>query len=450
MLGAYGFVPAQSSGLGLRDSGDRVKEMLTKIRVKNFKSLKDVSIELGRRNVLVGANMAGKSNVIDLFRFIYDMAFAAAGNWALPNAVSARGGFGELLWKGGTEQVISVALSGTASDDGTEWPWHYEITIQGDVRGNFRVAQERLHRQGRSLIENSGSERYFVNAQNEGPTPIRHDDFQKATGNVPRRERLGRMLDHIHEDVAAARSPVSDPTRSILEFEIPGWPGNFLRSMIAKWRFYELIPSLMRNANQTAKVQFLQEHGENLSQWLLNLAEHYDESFGRIQQVLHDALPQVTGLFNSPTQQSTVVLGSREEHLTRPVTLSQMSAGELAFIAFLSLIYAPPDRTGSLYCIEDLENYLHPSLIATLLEVLRQSQEEWERKHEAPQIVMTTHSPLVVDKMKLDEIIFVEKREGATICSRPSDKSHLRKLLQDEEIGLGDLVYSGALSDVSK
>jgi predicted ATPase len=389
--------------------------MLTKIRVKNFKSLRDVTIDLGPRNVLVGANMAGKSNVVDLFRFVYDMAFTAAGTWALPNAVSARGGFGELLWKGGNEQVVSIAVSGTSMEDGREWPWDYEIFIQGDVRGNFRVAQETLHRQRRPLIETNGLERYFVSPQNQ---------------------RL---------------SPVSDPTRSILEFEIPGWPGNFLRSEIAKWRFYELVPSLMRNPNQTAAVKFLQEHGENLSQWLLNLqAEHYDDSFARIQQVLRDALPQVTGLFNAPTQQSTVALGSREKHLNRPVTLSQMSAGELAFIAFLSLIYAPADRAASLYCIEDLENYLHPILIETLLEVLRQSQEEWERKHEARQIVMTTHSPLVVDKMKFDEIIFVEKREGATVCSRPGSKSHLQKLLQDEEVGLGDLVYSGALSDVGK
>ncbi len=395
--------------------------MLTHIRANNFKSLKDVTLDLGPRNVLVGANMAGKSNVIDLFRFIYDMAFAAAGNWALPNAMLSRG-VGELLWKGGNEQVISIQLSGTTSEHGPEWRWDYGISIQADLQESFRVASETLWlRRGPDLpaddlIETRGSDRYFCNIQ--------------------------------HQTDAA---PVKDPTRSMLEFEIPGWPGNFLRSTIRKWRFYELIPSLMRVPNQTAKVQFLQEHGENLSQWLLNLqAEHYDDSFARIQQVLRDALPQVMGLFNSPTQQSTVALRSHEKHLTRPVTLSQMSAGELAFIAFLSLIYAPPDRSGSLYCIEDIENYLHPSLIVTLLEVLRQSQEEWERQHEGPQIVMTTHSPLVVDKMKLDEIIFVERREGATVCSRPSGKSHLQKLLQDEEVGLGELVYSGALSDVSK
>jgi predicted ATPase len=396
--------------------------MLTKIRAQNFKSLRSVTLELGPRNVLVGANMAGKSNVIDLFRFIYDMTFPRiAGGGALSNAVFGRGGFGELSWKGGNEQAIEIALSGTTSAHGPDWPWEYSISIQGETHGNFRVANEIFRIQRRKdipmddLIETVGPQRFFCNIQHE---------------------RL---------------SPVSDPSRSTLEFEIPGWPGNFLRSAVAKWRFYELVPSLMRTPNQTAAATFLQEHGENLSQWLLNLqAEHYDDSFARIQQVLRDALPQVTGLFNSPTQQSTVALGSREKHLTRPVTLSQMSAGELAFIAFLSLIYAPPDRAGGLYCIEDIENYLHPTLIETLLEVLRQSQEEWERKHETPQIILTTHSPLVVDKMKVEEIMFVEKKEGATVCTRPGDKPHLRKLLQDEEIGLGDLVYTGALSDVSK
>lgn len=396
--------------------------MLTHIRAENFKSLKDVTLDLGPRNVLVGANMAGKSNVIDLFRFIYDMTFPRqSGTWGLPSAVLARGGFGELLWKGGDERVISIALSGTTSEHGPEWPWEYKIAIQGDLYGTFRVASEQLCIRRSpdfldDLIETRGSDRYFSNVQ---------------------RQTVG--------------ASVNDPTRSMPEFEIPGWPGNFLRSAIRDWRFYELVPSFMRRPNPMAAAEFLQEGGENLSQWLLNLqTKYYPDSFARIQEVLRDALPQVSGLFTSPTQQSTVAVGSHEKHLTRPVTLSQMSAGELAFIAFLSLIYAPPDRTAGLYCIEDLENYLHPNLIVTLLEVLRQTQEEWERTKRGTQIVMTTHSPLVVDKMKLNEIIFVERREGATVCSRPSGKSHLQKLLQDEEVGLGDLVYSGALSDVSK
>src|SRR5580693_924673 len=114
--------------------------MLTKIRAHNFKSLKDVTLDLGPRNVLVGANMAGKSNVIDLFRFIHDITFSRQpGTGALSSAVFGRGGFGELLWKGGTEQGIEIALSGTTYDHGPEWPWEYAISLQGDSRGNFRV-----------------------------------------------------------------------------------------------------------------------------------------------------------------------------------------------------------------------------------------------------------------------------------------------------------------------
>src|SRR5208282_5884866 len=137
--------------------------MLTKIRAHNFKSLKDVTLELGPRNVLVGANMAGKSNVIDLFRFIYDMTFPLQpGTMALSNAVFSRGGFGELSWKGGNEQRIEIALSGTTVEHGPEWPWEYEISIQGEPNGRFWVGNEILRVQRRKdipadeLIENSG------------------------------------------------------------------------------------------------------------------------------------------------------------------------------------------------------------------------------------------------------------------------------------------------------
>src|SRR5258708_25763208 len=370
--------------------------MLTKIRVRNFKSLNDTTLDVGQRNVVVGANMAGKSNVIDLFRFMYQSTFpGTVGTWGLVNAINARGGFGELSWKGGNEQVISISLSGAESGDTRKRNWNYEISIQGDKHGNFRVTQEKLQiqRQGApeitdELIETRGFERYFRNPN-------------------------GNQL-----------SSMNDASRSMLEFEIPDWEGNFLRSMIKSWRFYELVPPVMVNPNPMGAPPFLTEHGENLSQWLLFLQTRFGDSFSRIQTVLKDALPQVMDLFTSPTSQSTVLLGIHEKHLTRPVTLSQMSAGELAFIAFLSLIFAPPELTGSLYCVEDVENYLHPGLIETLLEVLRQNQEEWE-ENQAAQIVMTTHSPIVVDKMKLDQIVFVKKKTAPTLFIRPRGNTPL-------------------------
>jgi predicted ATPase len=80
-----------------------------------------------------------------------------------------------------------------------------------------------------------------------------------------------------------------------------------------------------------------------------------------------------------------------------------------------------------------------------LVTVLKQVQEEFLPEQRA-QIVLATHSPYLIDKFSLDELIVLEKHEGATVVTRPSDKTHLRDLLKNEEIGLGELFYSGALS----
>ena len=60
------------------------------------------------------------------------------------------------------------------------------------------------------------------------------------------------------------------------------------------------------------------------------------------------------------------------------------------------------------------------------------------------QIIATTHSPYLVDKTDIDDLIVVEKSNGATKCTRPASKAHLKELLEREELGLGELWYSGA------
>jgi len=91
---------------------------------------------------------------------------------------------------------------------------------------------------------------------------------------------------------------------------------------------------------------------------------------------------------------------------------------------------------------------LHPRLFETLVALLRQVQQEVAgRGVPRSQMVFTTHSPLVLDQMKLDEILWIEKKQAGTKVIRPNDKPHLRKLVADEELGLGDLMFAGALGE---
>jgi hypothetical protein len=49
--------------------------------------------------------------------------------------------------------------------------------------------------------------------------------------------------------------------------------------------------------------------------------------------------------------------------------------------------------------------------------------------------------------MTLDEVIWIEKKDGQTKAYRPADKGHLKKLVENKELGLGDLMFSGALGE---
>ena len=387
--------------------------MLRRVRLQNFKSFQDVSIELGRRNILVGPNMSGKSNFLGVFRFLLQVAYPKPGTWGLANAFS--GGFFDWTWKGTDSNLIKITLEGelpTSSTSGKS-DWEYELAVVGDERGSIRVQDEILS----------------VTVDGRIVELITRKDGVRTLTNRDGREVYGSM-----EATRAAA----------LEFEIPDWDGAFLRKTIASWRFYNLVPFVMRQFNPASAPPFLTEHGDNLSAWLMNLQTRHDDSFAKIQQVCRDVFPGLDSLFTSPTQQATVWLGARERHLIRQVSVFEMSAGELVFIALLSLIFAPREVGASLYCIEEPENHLHPRLIETLVELLRQRHDDFKGA-ESAQVIATTHSPHLVDRTSLDELIVFERRNGATLVTYPRDKKHLQQLLQSQELGLGDLFYSGAL-----
>jgi len=178
----------------------------------------------------------------------------------------------------------------------------------------------------------------------------------------------------------------------------------------------------MREGNVPEPEAKLDAQGTNLSSWLLTLQLYPD--FERIKQVCRDVLPDLAE-GNFP--------------------ISRMSDGELAFAALMSLILAPKKLTPPLLCIEEPENYLHPKLLETVVEVL--NQRALELGSGASQIIATTHSPYLVDKLNLEDLVVAEKEKGATKFTRPSTKKKLKDLLSRREMGLGELWFSGALSN---
>lgn len=385
--------------------------MIKRLQVKNYKSLKSLdNIELGRRNILIGPNMAGKSNLLDCFKFLTQMCISGV-NTAFLN----RGGFSEVVWKGEDNGPISfrVVIEHEANQKESEESYEYEIALTGTPTGLISVEKEHL------TVKKDGQMATLI-------------DLRHGQGKVT----------HANGTIAFV---TEDPNRSALEFNVPGWEGMEIKNEISAWRFYRLLPALMKQPNAAMAQKFLTENGENFSSWFMTLQTNYPDEFLLIKQTACDVFPSLKEILAPPTQVATTFMITQEKYLKRPITIGHMSDGEIVFLAWLSLIFAPSSLGAPLFCVEEVENHLHPKLLETLVEVLSQRQKE--SGSQAAQLIATTHSPYLVDKVELDDLIVVEKSDGVTKCTRPASKKHLKELLEREELGLGELWYSGALSD---
>jgi predicted ATPase len=381
--------------------------MIKRLQIKNYKSLKNLDLELGKRNLLVGPNMSGKSNLIDCLKFLSHICILG-----VTQAFLNRGGFREVAWKGKDKGSISFGLT-IEQERGIEEQkiYQYEISIAGSPTGLISIEREHL----------------AVKVGKQVSTLI---DLRNGQGKIT------------HLDGSPAFN-IADPSRSGLEFSVPGWEGMEAKNYISRWHYYHLSPEIMKQASAAVSQPYLTENGQNFSSWLMTLQTSYPEEFRSIKQVAKDSLLGLEEILSTPTQFATTYLTTREKYLDQPINIWHMSDGEILFLAWLSLIFAPASFGSPLFCVEELENHLHPKLLETLVEVLNQRQRELGPQ--AAQIIVTTHSPYLVDKMNLEDLVVFEKSDGGTICTRPASKSHLRELLEREELGLGDLWYSGAL-----
>jgi predicted ATPase len=389
--------------------------MIERVQIKNFRSFRDFSVELGLNNVVVGANNTGKSNLVDFFKFVRDfLAPSQSGQYGIYSALNARNGFTEVAWRGEDNPLIAFRLQGTATrSTGEKFHWHYSVEINGSFQWNSATIK------GEELqVESAGQEQYLI------------------------RTEANKRL--IFENTGRQIAEAPDSSRLALESFYQNWDGNDVRSLVLSWRFYNLLPPLMKQLNPTAAPSSLDVFGGNLSAWLMLLQTRYGESYARIKAAALDAFPGVADIFCTPTEQSKVFVSSKEQGLLRPIAAAAMSDGELAFLALLSLIYSPAELGAEIYFVEEPENHLHPRLVSVLIDLLHQTQAELGNN--ASQVFITSHSLNLIDKFSLDDLIILKKQNGASLAVRPRDVKDLREILASKEVGLGDLYFSGALS----
>jgi len=430
---------------------------LSKIRVSNFRSFNDLEVELGDFNVLIGANASGKSNFIEILRFLRDMV-----RDGLENAISKQGG-PEYLTNFGLGPKMPVRLEVVGENQPSVdlgildslFVWRttseglkvglldywvgsvsYILSLQFSTgRQNYVIAGDEIVQKAYGLRPFAGG-RVIVSgvrdAEWEGLVKwFRQGNQVKVSVNLP--EQMG-VTD---KDLAPPQNQLFVKEQApLLCQEFGQFHSAGLATFISQGiGIYDFSPSLCKEFHPIAGKAELEEDGRNLALVLRELMRD-KEKRQMFSSLLKDLLPFVEDVTVKTIEDRSVLLGLRENYfdgLDTPVFL--ISDGSVRMIALLVALYF---ETKPLVVIEEPERNIHPSLISSVVEMMK------EVSHQK-QLIITTHHPEVVKSAGLENLLMVSRDlDGFSTVTRPEDKKHVKAFLK-QEIGLDELFVEDLL-----
>lgn len=229
------------------------------------------------------------------------------------------------------------------------------------------------------------------------------------------------VVSHHRRDIA---DPYKDPADTIAQLG----ERSFGRAAIVRFdpdqlrRSSHLVP-------QGAESKFLIHRGEGLPGMYNGILGRKREAFGAIVERLRRLFPGINELRVEATTESKLSLYVDLTDGT-VISQSQMSEGLLYYLAFEALAQL---SDASFLAIEEPENGLHPARIADVVRVLRALCEQ------GMQVVLATHSPLVINELRPDEVSIVRRPSIAAGTEVVPIKSTPHFVQRSEIYSLGEL-----------
>ena len=194
-----------------------------------------------------------------------------------------------------------------------------------------------------------------------------------------------------------------------------------IRKYVESWQFLSMNTFLMGNPypqKKTGGKIILNHDGSNIAEYVLAIREAKPEVFRGIIETMQYVLPYAADIQPVITQEleKMVYMQLTEQDFKVPGWL--LSTGTLKLLALLAVFRNP--TPSPLIVIEELENGLDPRSIHLAVSEMRRYIE-----NKNCQVMITSHSPYLLDLLKLEEIIVVEKTDKQPTFTRPADNKEL-------------------------
>ena len=350
--------------------------MLTKLSVRNFKSLGDVTVDLPRLAVLYGPNAAGKSNFLEAVQALEWLGTFRTLSDALDDFFPVRGHSFEAFAfpSGGVSglfQQSKASFTLEADLDISDKKFRYRIKPEIDfTSGRLRVADEFL---AELTVKGKPNRNRLPAIERENKKLL----IRQAHGHRPRQERIG--LNH---------SVLSDRS---LSGDLYPWLER-VRDELWSWCTYSLEPRLaMRVEQSPADVSNIGPRGESVVPFLYKLKATNPKRFEGVRRTLRTVVPAVESLdVNLDERRGLLDLEIRQDGVNYSSRV--VSEGTLRVLALCAIVMNPWQEKNSLLTFEEPENGVDPVQLDLIAKLFLSMTENGKR-----QAIVTTHSPLFCD-----------------------------------------------------
>lgn len=353
------------------------------LRLRNWRNFGSVNFELTNRVFFIGANASGKSNLLDVFRFLKDITTIG-----LQKAVKVRGGIKKLRYLNARSQnyiEIFVCLIDETSDGSGEWTYTLQFNSGGGKNEN-RDINVKLER-------------------------ITHGDDVLADRKYSQEDYLSNQFTNLEQPA------INKDYRALYD-------------CFKGITYANIIPQLIRESDPfISSVAPEDFYGRNL---LESIAETPQKSRGAklniINRILKLAVPQFSNLEFMQDEKGHPHLQVKYEHFRPQGAYQREDQFSDGTLRLLGIIWAILDGTGVLL-LEEPELYLHSEIVKQLPMFIASAQKSKLAKNR--QVIISSHSYdlLNTDTIDLDEIMMLEAgKEGTTVEKASESESAQAKI----------------------
>ena len=345
---------------------------ITHVTAHNWRNFKNLDFAVADRLLIVGPNAAGKSNLLDLFRFLGDISRKGGG---LAAALEARGGLSRarcLFARNNHKGELAIMVDLRDGED----EWRYELAIKGKKGGHNHpiVVREIVTRNGSELLSR----------------PDANDD------------RDPDQLTQTHLEQISANQEF----RPIAEY-------------FAKANYFHLVPQMIRypQAGGASPRAFGSSMIADMNATPVRTRQAW---FRRIEKALQSAVPgfETLRLEVDKAGQPHLIAGYRNwRRNPSEQNETDFSDGTLRLIGLLWTIISSP-ANGGVLLLEEPELSLNAAVVQKLASLLAMAQ-----RGTSMQVILSTHSPELLDDegIRPGEVLVLQVTSDATVANQLSE-----------------------------